>query len=423
VAVVEFADATHIQLSPETAIRLPAEGPQRVQLIRGVLRGNEAMHRPRQPLVVTTAALHVRVEGDRFILSSATPDSFRVDMEEGKAEVVRQSDQKRLTVETGAALLVQAEAPDMTVGTLPRWVTEPRRVLDFPDAWAAHFEPDGRHLLAASYREIRRYGPDGEVEKIPLSTDTNHGRFAAFSRDGGTLAVYRGVRREDPVILWDVRTRQQLRRVEARVTDQRFALAPDASWLATVDKDGVPLGVQLWDAKTGARRTTIATDKIILSLAASPAGDLLAIGRNKVQLLEPLTGKLVADLPMHVFPVTALAFSPDGRYLAVGTSGAIHLWDVEKRSLLRTTRGFERIIQTLAFSPDGRLLAGGTVDGQVWVWDAHRGDEVQVIQAGTSGVRVLTFAPDGRSLVTGGIKGQPLMLWDVLPALTPRPPA
>jgi WD40 repeat protein len=305
----------------------------------------------------------------------------------------------------------------MTVGTLPRWVTEPRRVLDFPGAWAVHFDPDGRHLLAASYRE------DGEVEKIPLSTDTNHGRFAAFSRDGGTLAVYRGVRREDPVILWDVRTRQQLRRIEARVTDQRFALAPDASWLATVNRDEVPLGVQLWDAKTGVQRATVPTDKIIISLAANPAGDLLAIGRNKVQLLEPLTGKLVADLPMHVFPVTALAFSPDGRYLAVGTSGAIHLWDVEKRSLLRTTRGFERMIQTLAFSPDGRLLAGGTVDGQVWVWDAQRGDEVQVIQAGFSGVRLLTFAPDGRSLVTGGIKGQPLMLWDVALPPASRPPA
>jgi WD40 repeat protein len=421
-AVIELADSKRLELSPGTSVRLPEDGTGSVQLIQGVVRGNEGEHSER-PIVVTTNALKVRVEGNRFVLSSASPESLRVDVEAGKAEVVRQRDQKSLTVESGAAVLVHTETEDMTLGSMPRFVTEPKRVLGFPGVWAVFFEPDGKHLLAASYHEVQRFGPGPTPEKTLLSTDRSQGRFAAFSRDGNTLAVYRGHRKEDPVILWDLRTREQRARVDARITDQRCVLAPDASWLATVDRDETPPVAHVWDGKTGERRHSLSSKLRINCLAASPDSTLLALGLldlgkrapNRIQLVDARTGEEVGVLRTQAAPLTVMAFSPDGRHLAAGITGQVQVWDVRERELLRTIRGFERVPVSLAWSPDGKILTGGTQDGQVWVWDAGRGEEVQVIRAGTSGVRVLAFAPDGRALLTGGIKRQPIMLWEVTP--------
>jgi len=424
-AVFEYADQTRLELSPETVVRLPADGKRSIQLTHGVLRGN-APQIQEQPLVVGTTAAEVRVQGDRFVLSSTGSESVRVDVEAGKAEVVRQ-DQKSVAVESGGAIFIRSEAQD-TIVERAQYVTEPRRVLGFPGAWAVTFPAEGE-ILAASYRELQRFGPGPNVEKVRISTGTSDGRLAAFSRDGKTLLVYRGQDRGDGFILWDVPTHKQLRTIKARVTDRQFyTLAPDASWLATVDKDASRFVLNVWDAVTGSERTcvTVSTEAHIDCLAAAPSGTLLAAGlvnlgrkeHNSIRLLDPMTGEERGQLPTRAYPLTVMAFSPDGRYLAAGITGQVQLWDVEKRELVRTIRGFERVLSTLAFSPDGKLLAGGTQDGQVWLWDVNRGEEVQVIQAGTSGVRVLAFAPDGLSLITGGIKRQPLMQWDV-----PKPQA
>jgi WD40 repeat protein len=291
------------------------------------------------------------------------------------------------------------------------------------------FEPDGKHFLAASYREIQRFGESAseEPEKTLLSTDTSHGRLAAFTRDGDTLAVYRGLKKDDGVILWDVRARRQLVRIEARITDQRFVLAGDASWLATIDSGEQPRAVHVWDGKSGKRRFTKTSEMRPAAPAASPDVKTMALGlvdlsrrdNNKILLLDAQTGRELAGLPTRASPLTAITFSADGRFLAAGITGEVQVWDVDKRQLVHTIRGFERVVMTLAYSPDAAYLAAGTQDGQVWIWHAtgeQTGQVAQIIQAGTSGVRLLIFSPDGRSLVTGGIKRHPLMIWDVLPA-------
>jgi WD40 repeat protein len=54
----------------------------------------------------------------------------------------------------------------------------------------------------------------------------------------------------------------------------------------------------------------------------------------------------------------AVAFSPDGRFLAAGDLAGVMLWDVRSGKLLRTRLDGD-IIECLAFSPDGRTLAYG----------------------------------------------------------------
>jgi WD40 repeat protein len=63
---------------------------------------------------------------------------------------------------------------------------------------------------------------------------------------------------------------------------------------------------------------------------------------------------------------SSLAFSPDGKLLAVGTGESWQVWSVPKLKRLVTQRGDS--VYALDFSPDGRLLAWGDQDGVVHLW-------------------------------------------------------
>jgi hypothetical protein len=73
--------------------------------------------------------------------------------------------------------------------------------------------------------------------------------------------------------------------------------------------------------------------------------------------------------------VETLAFSPDGRTLAVSLrdqgkrSGRVLLWELSTREVRSEFRGHRGPIASLAFSPDGRTLATGGSDTTVLVWD------------------------------------------------------
>jgi WD40 repeat protein len=65
----------------------------------------------------------------------------------------------------------------------------------------------------------------------------------------------------------------------------------------------------------------------------------------------------------------SVAFAPDGRLLASGSSDkTIRLRDVQTGDLLRTLEGHTSRVNIVAFSPDGRLLASGSGDNTVRLW-------------------------------------------------------
>jgi WD40 repeat protein len=111
----------------------------------------------------------------------------------------------------------------------------------------------------------------------------------------------------------------------------------------------------------------------IFALAFSPDGKILAISdyRSTIQLMDTQTKQKIStinDESGHVF--RALAFSPDGKILASGsTNGTIQLWNVKTRELQKNLSGHTNWVNSVTFSPDGKILASGSSDSTIKLWE------------------------------------------------------
>jgi WD40 repeat protein len=80
-------------------------------------------------------------------------------------------------------------------------------------------------------------------------------------------------------------------------------------------------------------------------------------------LFEPRWQGLLKDY------VTAIAWAPDGQWLAASSAvGEVAIWDAQTRSLTRLTEGDGFSLDGLAFSADGQYLAAGGQSGKVQIW-------------------------------------------------------
>ena len=228
-------------------------------------------------------------------------------------------------------------------------------------------EPDGRRIKRKSVERLKHY------EMLPHEGMV---RSTAFSPDGKRLVTGAA---DSLIRLWDVETAELLKTFEGNAA----AFSPDGG---TIAAGGHDRSVLLWDIETEALTATLEghTDDV-RSLAFSPDGKLLASGGNdNAALLWDVEsgGRLAAfegvsepSPKTNVWDdckdsIESVAFSPDGKTLATGSSGdAIRLWDVERRELLRELEGMTLTIYDVAFSPDGKTLAAGTHYDTVQLWD------------------------------------------------------
>jgi WD40 repeat protein len=224
---------------------------------------------------------------------------------------------------------------------------------------------------------------------------------------------------------------------------ESMAFSPDSKTVAVGTEKG---RVWLWSPATGQPIRTFPLGRLHLgtSMALSPDGKILAIGGDdgtdgEAQIWNAATGQPISTLPVGhvdvdsariVNSVTSMAFSPNGRTLAIATAiGQVQVWNTATWQLVRTlssvnldapAASFSDTIFTVAFSPDSKIMATGSNDGDVRLWNAATGHLIHTLSGtSTGGVQSVAFSPDGRT-VASGETGR-TRLWNVVtgkPAVT-----
>jgi WD40 repeat protein len=148
------------------------------------------------------------------------------------------------------------------------------------------------------------------------------------------------------------------------------ALTPDGRTLASVDEHGSR--VVLWDVDSGKQNLSLLGQftSNVEAMAFSPDGRLIAVATRTqgIQLWTVATGELFCALRGEIRETTALTFSRDGRTLVSGEAGgAVRLWEVATGMQRRTLAGHGMAISGLAVSGDGRLLASASADRSVFL--------------------------------------------------------
>jgi WD40 repeat protein len=151
------------------------------------------------------------------------------------------------------------------------------------------------------------------------------------------------------------------------------------------------------------------------------AGLPTALVPNKPGSTDKASGRLEAVIKVGPLgPVTALAFSPDGKYLLVGTYGRVALWDLSTGTVARHLESVEGAVHQITYSKDGKRLAvaGGlpTVVGRVLLYDgADPKQPVAKLEGHTDVVQGFSWSPDGTRIATAS-PDRKVQIWDATAA-------
>jgi|GEM_PF-1458688 len=277
---------------------------------------------------------------------------------------------------------------------------------------SAAFSGDGKWLVTGSRDNTARVW-EVATGKLLLLLSANSGSVetVAFSPDGSRVLTGANTAR-----LWSITEDDQPQQtISALAGVATFALSPDGKTILAGDVDG---NSSLWDLGTGQLLHNFPkSDADIKSVAFSPDGKLVAIpkccGQDAavVNLYDPSTGELLETFTAESYQphVGTIAFSSDNKMLfASFFDSTARLWDIASGQVLRMFDGKD--VQnhgSIAYSPDGNLVT--MAEGSIW-WDIAAGGEMELPAEMKAGRTV--FSEDG-SLVAIADHFQFVSVWNV----------
>lgn len=286
--------------------------------------------------------------------------------------------------------------------------------------------PSGLLLAACEGRTLHYWPPD--VLLGIRSSDagghalTVHEAALVGLATGGDVVATSGA--DGKVSLWAVPNDKPRIVIDTKNPVRALAVSPDGKTLAGGLDDG---GVQLWATDKGTPGTKIDASKDWqLALCFSPDGKQLAAGGydGKWRLFEVASGKKLVEADALGPPpagskeartanvVTALAFAPDGKSLAVaGYDGQVYQFATDGK-FVRAMPGHTAGVAGLTFHPSGTLLVSAGKDRTVRLWNPTNGTAVKTLEGHTAWVQGAAFYAKGTRLASVSAD-RTVKLWDL----------
>jgi WD40 repeat protein len=293
------------------------------------------------------------------------------------------------------------------------------------------FSPHGDFLATAGWDGmVRTWNPSSGKQEEALGPHRGFVYSVAFNQPGTMLAVASGTNTlvsQGRITFWNPKGWKQINSFDYEAgAIISIGFIPGDTRLVSGGTDKI---VRALHPITGRSTELLKHDGQVYRVAISRDGRFLALvgreerfppsrkGQIPVILMNLKTNES-QGIPPPQANARSVAFSPDGRTLAITTAsdavaGQVLLWDVATKSRKGVLKGFNAGVFAVDFSPDGKLLACGSGDpdtprgrsGEITLWDPSSQKQLQRILAHRDAVMAVAFSLDGKMLATGSRDG------------------
>ena len=275
------------------------------------------------------------------------------------------------------------------------------------------FTPDGLRLASIGEdRMVRLWEAAADAGLPVLRGHTSYVYAVGCSPDGKWIASGSWDR---TVCLWDARSGEWVASFPHPHYLDSLAFSPDSSWLVTRGHDGFLEFRSVFSGQVR-KAARMEIDGSLQAVAVSPDGACIAVlgHRGRLSVFEIATGRELLSDTLVNDRFGALAYSPDGRWLACNASDrkTIALWNMNTYRRITSFAGHTAAVASVAFSRNGRRLVSASLDHTVRLWDVETGQCEAILGGHTDSVFTAVFHPDGTRIASAG-RDQIIRLWDV----------
>jgi WD40 repeat protein len=229
--------------------------------------------------------------------------------------------------------------------------------------------------------------------------------FAGFAKGGNRGAAFHAEAPADSLILKYVKGESQPRMPLGGQALTAEEIAAISGWIAAGAKDDTPPDAK--DSISVASPPVYNQPPVVSALAYSPDGKTLAVSGYREILLHNAEGGISKRLIGQSQRLNSIAFSQDGASLiaAGGTPalfGEVQMWDVANTKLKRSIIVTTDTLFGLSQSPDGKEISVGAADNSVRLIETASGKELQKIGNHENWVLGTVFGVDGKRVVSVG---------------------